>query len=86
MMEMVYFTVAAVVLYSVSDWILNQIEIKQGARLENRSLIFFVIIGVLSVVSFYTIQMLYIKTESANPATNTPIEQVEQPSPAEPLK
>ena len=28
-MEMIYFTVAAVVLYVVSDWILNQIEIKQ---------------------------------------------------------
>ena len=79
MMEMIYFTVAAVVLYVVSDWILNQIEIKQGARLENRSLIFFVIIGTLSVVSFYIIQTLYPKTETPAPLENTQIEQPQQP-------
>ena len=78
-MEMIYFTVAAVVLYVVSDWILNQIEIKQGARLENRSLIFFVIIGTLSVVSFYIIQTLYPKTEPPAPLENTQIEQLQQP-------
>ncbi|MCW8854026.1 MAG: hypothetical protein OQK76_01425 [Gammaproteobacteria bacterium] len=79
MMEMVYFTIAAVVLYVVSDWILNQIEIKQGARLENRSMIFFVIIGTLSVISFYIIQTLYIKTDK--PAVeNTQLEQPQQPN------
>jgi len=79
-MEMVYFTVAAVVLYVVSDWILNQIEIKQGARMENRSLVFFVIIGVLSVISFYIIQTLYPKTETPVPSQNAPLEQVQQPN------
>ena len=78
-MEMIYFTVAAVVLYVVSDWILNQIEIKQGARLENRSLVFFVIIGTLSVISFYIIQTLYPKTETPAPLENIQIEQPQQP-------
>jgi len=81
-MEMVYFTVAAVVLYVVSDWILNQIEIKHGARLDNRSLIFFVIIGTLSVISFYIIQTLYPKTEMSAPLENTQFEQVQQPNTA----
>ena len=48
-MEMILFTVVAIILYVVSDWILNQIEIKQGARFENRSLIFFV----FNTVAFY---------------------------------
>ena len=80
-MEIVYFTVAAVVLYVVSDWILNQIEIKQGARMEYRSLVFFIIIGTLSVISFYVIQHLYIKTETSAPASGTAIEQSVQQDP-----
>lgn len=77
-MEMIYFTVAAIILYLVSDWILNQIEIKQGARLENRSLVFFVIIGTLSLVSFYVIQTIYIKLADKPQAEPTQIEQPEQ--------
>ncbi len=56
MMEMLYYTVAAIFLYLVSDWILNQIEKWRGERLENRSLVFFVIILVLSVSLFNLIQ------------------------------
>ncbi|MDH5766005.1 MAG: hypothetical protein OEZ38_08315 [Gammaproteobacteria bacterium] len=74
-MEMVLFTIVAVILYVVSDWILNQIEIRQGARLENRSLVFFVIIGTLSFISFYAIQTLYIKSDNTT-ATNNQLEQV----------
>ncbi|MGD8853257.1 MAG: hypothetical protein PVI28_12740 [Gammaproteobacteria bacterium] len=57
-MEMIYFTLAAVVLYLLSDWILNQIEIRRGERFENRSLVFFVIILVLAVAAFNLIQKL----------------------------
>ncbi|GJL81343.1 MAG: hypothetical protein DHS20C01_09770 [marine bacterium B5-7] len=56
-MEMVVYTVVALVLYWVSDWIVNRIEIRRGQRLEHRSLLFFVIIMVLAVVSFQAIQM-----------------------------
>jgi predicted PurR-regulated permease PerM len=55
-MEMLYYTVAAIFLYVVSDWILNRIEIRRGARFENRSLVFFAIILVLSVALFNLIQ------------------------------
>ncbi len=55
---MVYYTLAAIVLYVVSDWILNQVEIRRGERFDNRSLIFFAIILVLSVALFKLIQYL----------------------------
>jgi hypothetical protein len=61
-MEMVYYTVAAVVLYAVSDWILNRIEIMRGERFENRTLIFFALILSLAVISFQVIQRLILAT------------------------
>ncbi len=57
-MEMVYYTLAAIVLYVVSDWVLNQVETRRGERFDNRSLIFFAIILVLSVALFKLIQYL----------------------------
>jgi len=66
-MEMLYFTVAAVLLYLVSDWILNRIEIRRGERFEHRTLIFFAIILVLSLVFFNLIQQLQPPQQSAIP-------------------
>ena len=54
-MEIVYFTLAGIGLYFASDWILDRIETRRGRRLENRSLIFFVIILVLALISFQLI-------------------------------
>ena len=51
-MEIVYFTLVGIGLYFVSDWILDRIEIRRGARLEYRSLIFFAIILALALVTF----------------------------------
>lgn len=55
-MEMVYYTVAAVVLYAVSDWILNRMEIMRGKRFEYRTLIFFALILTLALITFQIIQ------------------------------
>ena len=57
-MAYLYFTVAAVLLYFFSDWILNKIEQRVGRRLEYRSVIFFVIIAVLALGSFSFIDTL----------------------------
>ncbi len=57
-MELVYYTLAGLLLYVVSDWILNRIEIARGERLESRSVVFFGIILVLSVASFYVVRLL----------------------------
>jgi hypothetical protein len=57
-MEAIYFTLAAIALYFVSDRILERIEIARGARLEHRSLVFFGILLGLALVSFALIRGL----------------------------
>ena len=53
-----YFTLAAIVLYVVSDWLLQRIEVRLGRRLEQRSLVFFAILMTLSLTSFALIRSL----------------------------
>ncbi len=53
--EIVYFTLVGIGLYFASDWILDRIETARGRQFENRSIIFFVIILVLALVSFQLI-------------------------------
>ena len=55
-MEALYLVVAGIVLYFVSDWILDRIEIAMGRRLDHRSLIFFGILLVLAMGSFALIR------------------------------
>ena len=59
MMQIVYFTVAGVVLYLVSDWILVAIERWRGDRLPQRSLVFFGIILVLALTTFKAIELIF---------------------------
>ena len=57
-MEFVYYTVAGLILYFVSDWILSKIEQLRGEVFEQRTLIFFVIVTVLALSSFKAIENL----------------------------
>lgn len=57
-MEIIYFTLAAILLYLAADWILRRIEAAAGKRLEYRSLIFFVILMTMAVTSFTLIRTL----------------------------
>lgn len=57
-MEALYFTLVAVGLYFLSDWLLERIERRRGQRFEQRSIVFFAIIAVLALVSFQIIQLL----------------------------
>lgn len=57
-MEAVYFTLVAIGLYFFSDWLLERIERLRGKSFEQRSIVFFVIIAVLAVISFQVIQLL----------------------------
>ena len=57
-MAYIYYTITAVLLYLLSDWILNKIETYYGKRFEYRSVIFFVIIMVLAVGSFEMIDRI----------------------------
>ena len=55
-MEILLFTLVAILLYVISDGIIKAIEKKKGKLLENRSIYFFVIITVLAISTFSLIQ------------------------------
>ena len=58
-MQYLYYTIAAIVLYFVSDLILVMIEKARGKQFEQqRSLVFLIIIMVLAVGRFKAIEML----------------------------
>jgi len=58
---MLSFMLAGIVLYFVADEILNRIEIYRGKRLNNRSIIFFIIILSLSMIAFTLLDNFLIK-------------------------
>jgi hypothetical protein len=55
-MEMLYYTLAGLILYVAADWILDRIEVAAGRRLEYRSLVFFVILLAMAMTSFALIR------------------------------
>jgi len=58
-MQYIYYTIAAIVLYFLSNWILVKIEQKRGKQFEQqRSLVFLIIIMVLAVASFKAVELL----------------------------
>ena len=68
MLQIVLYTVTAIILYVVADWILSKLEQRRGEPFPNRSLIFFVIILVLAVTVFEGLQR-FLVTEPAETAT-----------------
>ncbi len=58
MFEILVFTLNAIVIYFLADWILRQIEARRGEVLKQRQLIFFAIILVLAVVSFRVLRVI----------------------------
>ena len=55
-MQFVYFTLVAAILYLLSNWIVDRIEIAAGRRFEYRSLLFFAILMSLALISFSIIR------------------------------
>ena len=82
-MAYLYFTVAAVLLYLFSDWILNKIEERVGKRLEYRSVIFFAIITVLALGSFSFIETLMTPPEGMTQQETPDSDQI-TPAPTQP--
>jgi hypothetical protein len=52
MLEILVFTLNAIIVYLLADWILRQIEARRGAVLKQRQIVFFVIILTLALISF----------------------------------
>ena len=57
-MSAIYFTVAGIALYFVSDRLLLLVEARAGRRFEFRTLIFFVILLTLALITFSFIEKL----------------------------
>jgi len=58
LMSIVYFTLAAAILYLLSDWILERVEVTAGRRFQYRSLMFFCILLTLAMTSFALVSYL----------------------------
>jgi len=56
--EILLFTLVAIVIYLVSDWIIRMIETRRGEVLKQRQVVFFVIFLVLAMVSFRVLRIL----------------------------
>lgn len=57
-MEILLFTLNAIVIYLVSDWIVRQIEARRGSVMPHRQVVFFVVFLTLALVSFRILQTL----------------------------
>jgi hypothetical protein len=57
-MEAVYYTITGVVLYLLADWILRSFEARAGRIFEHRTLVFFVLLLAMALVSFALIRRL----------------------------
>lgn len=58
MVEILVFTLNAIFIYFLADWILRMIEAKRGAVLKQRQLVFFAVILVLALVTFRVLREL----------------------------
>ena len=58
LIEILLFTLVAIVIYLVSDWIIRMIEARRGAALKQRQVIFFAVFLVLALVSFRVLRIL----------------------------
>lgn len=66
-MEAVLFTIAAVVLYFASDLILDRIEIALKRRIEYRTVVFFVLLLFLALISFWLIRLALVDPGAVAP-------------------
>jgi hypothetical protein len=60
MMEIVVFTLNAIVIYLFADWIIRALERKKGAALKYRQVVFFVIFLSLALTSFNVLKTVLI--------------------------
>jgi len=57
MLEILVFTLNAIFIYFVADWIVRLIEAKRGEVLKQRQIVFFAVILVLALITFRLLKM-----------------------------
>ncbi len=60
MIETISYTIAAILLYMISDKLLQRLELNAGRRFQHRNIIFFFILAFLSVTSFSIFQYILV--------------------------
>jgi len=58
MSELILFTLNAIVVYLLADWLVRVIETRRGGVMKQRQVVFFVIFLVLALTSFQILQSL----------------------------
>jgi hypothetical protein len=58
MMEIIVFTLNAILIYLFADWVIRAIEQKKGAVLKHRQVIFFVVFLSLALISFNVLRTI----------------------------
>jgi len=58
MVEILVFTLNAIFIYFLADWIVRMIEARRGGVFKQRQVVFFVVILVLAMVSFRLLKLL----------------------------
>jgi hypothetical protein len=58
-LEILIFTLNAILVYLVSDWLVRLIERRRGVPVKQRQVLFFVIFLVLALISFQLLNMLF---------------------------
>ena len=58
MVEILVFTLNAIFIYFVADWIVRMIEAKRGKVLKQRQIVFFAVILVLALVTFRLLRII----------------------------
>lgn len=58
MSELILFSLNAIIVYFLSDWILRRIESSRGQVLPQRQIVFFVIFLALALLSFTLLRQL----------------------------
>ena len=57
-MDILLFTLNAIVIYLLADWILRAIEKRKGEVLKQRQVVFFAVFLVLALLSFHILRTL----------------------------
>jgi hypothetical protein len=58
MMEVIVFTLNAIVVYLLADWIIRKMEARKGGVLKNRQIVFFAVFLCLALLSFNILKTL----------------------------
>jgi len=57
-MEILLFTLNAIIIYLLADWVIRTLEKRKGQVLKNRQIIFFGVFLALALISFNLLPML----------------------------